>query len=168
MLISDFYLLAVWGFASIFSALILFVIQVVAGLGRMVVRIFQSLISQSASAPVNLEGLHLLQFGVGWLATTPFIISGYGAIYSGNTFKVRELTLTFGLPLRIIQLTDIHAGIYMRRQELRRLADQIIALQPDLLVLTGDYISNSMDFLPSCVEEMARIRARYEQNAEKV
>jgi uncharacterized protein len=156
-----FYLPSVWGFASIFSALILFVIQVVGGFGQMVVRIFQSPISQSASAPVNLERRHLLQFGVGWIATAPFIISGYGAIFSGKTFKVRELTLTFGLPLRIIQLTDIHAGIYMRRQELRRLAEQVIALQPDLLVLTGDYISNSMEFLPSCVEEMARIRARY-------
>ena len=156
-----FYLPAVWGVGSIFSALILFVIQVAAWLGRMVVRIFQSAMPQSASAPVNLERRHLLQVGVGCLATAPFIISGYGAIYSGKTFKVRELTLAFGLPLRVIQLTDIHAGIYMRKQELRRLADQVIALQPDLLVLTGDYISNSMDFLPSCVEEMARIRARY-------
>jgi hypothetical protein len=156
-----FYLPAVWGFASIFSALILFVIQIVAGMGRMVVRIFRSPISQSASAPVDLERRHLFQVGVGGLATAPFIISGYGAIFSSKAFKVRELTLTFGLPLRIIQLTDIHAGIYMRRQELRRLADQVIALQPDLLALTGDYISNSMEFLPSCVEEMARIRARY-------
>ena len=35
------------------------------------------------------------------------------------------------------------------------------ALEPDLFVLTGDYISNSMEFLPDCVEEMARVRARY-------
>jgi hypothetical protein len=156
-----FYLPAVWGFASILSALILFAAQVVAGLGRMVVRIFQSSIGHSDSTPVNPERRHFLQVGVGWLATAPFIISGYGAIYSGKTFKVRELTLAFGVPLRVIQLTDIHTGIYMRRQELRRLADQVIALRPDLLVFTGDYISNSMEFLPGCVEEMARIRARY-------
>jgi predicted MPP superfamily phosphohydrolase len=63
--------------------------------------------------------------------------------------------------LRVVQLTDIHAGVYMVRAEMRRYADQVAALEPDLFVLTGDYISNSMKFLPACVEEMARVRARY-------
>jgi predicted MPP superfamily phosphohydrolase len=58
-------------------------------------------------------------------------------------------------------VTDIHAGVFIARQELRRIADQVIALQPDLFVLTGDYISNSMVFLPGCLEEMARVQARY-------
>ncbi len=49
----------------------------------------------------------------------------------------------------------------MTRAEIRRYADQVAALEPDLFVLTGDYISNSMKFLPDCVEEMARVRARY-------
>ena len=49
----------------------------------------------------------------------------------------------------------------MTRQDLRRYADQVIALQPDLFVLTGDYITNSIAFLPECVEEMARVSARY-------
>jgi predicted MPP superfamily phosphohydrolase len=61
----------------------------------------------------------------------------------------------------VVQLTDIHAGIFMNRQDLRYYVDQVITLQPDLFVLTGDYISNSLSFLPSCLKEMARIRARY-------
>ena len=43
----------------------------------------------------------------------------------------------------------------MNHEEMRRYADQAIALRPDLFVLTGDFISNSMVFLPGCVEEMA-------------
>ncbi len=31
--------------------------------------------------------------------------------------------------LRVVQLTDIHAGVYMTREEIRRYADQVIALQ---------------------------------------
>ena len=69
--------------------------------------------------------------------------------------------MPFGHSLRVVQLTDIHAGIYMTREEIRRYADQVIALQPDLFVLTGDFISNSMLFLPDCLEEMAKVRARY-------
>jgi len=44
---------------------------------------------------------------------------------------------------------------------MRRYARQVIALEPDLFVITGDFISNSMAFLPACVEEMARVRARF-------
>ncbi len=69
--------------------------------------------------------------------------------------------MPFGRSLRVVQLTDIHAGVYMTREEIRRYADQVIALQPDLFVLTGDFISNSMVFLPDCMEEMVRVRARY-------
>ena len=74
---------------------------------------------------------------------------------------MRKVTLPFGVPLRVLQLTDIHAGIFMTREEIRRLADLASALQPDLFVLTGDYISNSMRYLPGCIEEMARVRARF-------
>jgi predicted MPP superfamily phosphohydrolase len=95
------------------------------------------------------------------LAAAPILLSGYGAAYAGKAYDVEQLTLPFGRSLRVVQLTDIHAGIYMTREEMRRYADQVIALQPDLFVLTGDFISNSMTFLPGCVEEMARVRARY-------
>lgn len=156
-----FYLPAVWGIGSILSALTLCIAQCLAGLGRMAVRIFRSLVRESASAPINAERRRFLQAGVGALATAPFILSGYGAAYAGKHFEVRELTFPFGRSLRVVQITDIHCGIYMRTKELRRLADQIIALNPDLFVLTGDYISNSMVFLPGCVEEMSRVRARY-------
>ncbi|MCK7511626.1 MAG: metallophosphoesterase [Desulfobacterales bacterium] len=74
---------------------------------------------------------------------------------------MRRLTLPFGLPLRVVQLTDHHAGLYMTRDDLRRYADAAIALEPDLFVLTGDYVSNSIAFLPGCLEEMARVKARY-------
>jgi len=72
-----------------------------------------------------------------------------------------ELTLPFGCPLRVVQLTDIHAGIFMTRDMMRRYVDQVVALNPDVFVLTGDYISNSTVFFPGFVEEMARVSAPY-------
>ena len=77
-----------------------------------------------------------------------------------KAYEVQELNLPFGRRVRVVQLTDIHSGIYMSRKEMRRYAEQVNALQPDMFVLTGDYISNSMLFLPPCLEEMARVSAR--------
>ncbi|MGA2939775.1 MAG: metallophosphoesterase [Syntrophobacteraceae bacterium] len=155
-----FYLPAVWSFGSILSALVLFIVDFAGGLGRVFFRIFRSA-GRKELSPMNPARRHFLQVGLGGLAAAPFVLCGYGAIYTRKAFEVRELALSFGHSLRVVQLTDIHAGIYMTREEIRQLTDRVIALQPDLFVLTGDYISNSMEFLPGCIEEMARVRAPY-------
>jgi len=156
-----FYPPAVWSLGSLFAALLLGLTQVAGGLRAMFARLCRGLSGQKTSDPVDPGRRLLLRAGVGGLAAAPFILCGYGAAYAGKAYEIEELTLPFGRSLRVVQLTDIHAGIYMNREEMRRYADQVIALQPDLFVLTGDYISNSLVFLPGCLEEMARIRARY-------
>jgi predicted MPP superfamily phosphohydrolase len=156
-----FYLPAVWGFGSILSALLLGLAQVAGGLARLAARLRRSMVGQPPPVPVDLARRRFLQAGVGGLAAAPLILSGYGAVYAAKDYDVRELTLPFGISLRVVQLTDIHAGVYMTRKDMRRYADQVIALEPDLFVLTGDYISDSMVFLPGCMEEMVRVRARY-------
>ena len=68
------------------------------------------------------------------------------------------LTLPFGCSLNAVQLTDIHAGVYMTSDMMRRYVDEVIALRPDILLLTGDYISNSTVFFPGFAAEMAHVR----------
>ncbi len=156
-----FYLPAVWSFGSILSALLLAVFQVAGGLGRAVAGRVRG-IGPPLREPLADPGRRLfLQAGAGAVAAAPLVLSGYGAAWAGRSHEVCELTLPFGVPLRVVQLTDPHAGVYMTRNDLRRYADAVIALEPDLFVLTGDYVSNSIAFLPGCLEEMARVRARY-------
>lgn len=152
---------AVWSLGSTFSALLLFILQVAGGLGRRVVSLFSGLAGGAAPAPVDPGRRRFLRAGVGGLAAAPFLLSGYGAAYAGKAYEVQELDLPFGRRVRVVQLTDIHSGLYMSREEMRRYAEQVNALHPDVFVLTGDYISNSMRFLPPCLEEMARVRARF-------
>lgn len=156
-----FYPPTVWTFGAIFSAMLLCLIRILSGLVGVIVRIYQYLIGQSASSAIDLSRRRFLQAGAGGVAAVPFFISGYGAVLTGHSYEVRELTLPFGHSLRVIQLSDIHAGIFMNRQEIGCYIDRVITLLPDLLVLTGDFISNSLSFLPGCLEEMARVRARY-------
>ena len=131
------------------------------GLWRFVSRTGRNPAAEMPDAPEDPLRRHVLKAGVGGLAAAPFILSGYGAAYAAKAPEVRELTLPFGCALRLVQLTDIHAGPYMSRKEMRRYADEVMALEPDLFVLTGDFVSNSIEFLPGCLEEMARVRARY-------
>jgi predicted MPP superfamily phosphohydrolase len=154
-----FYAPAVWSFGSIFSALLLLLTQIIGGLGRLAFRILRRIAGPAPPTPANPGRRVFLKAGVGGLAAAPFLFSGYGAAYAGRNHVLAEISLPFGCLLRVAQLTDIHAGIFMTRDMMRRYVDQVIALQPDLFVLTGDYISNSTVFFPGFVEEMARVRA---------
>jgi hypothetical protein len=156
-----FYLPAVWTFGSIFSALLLCFTQAVAGLAWMVMRFHHGPAGQNNTLPDDPDRRRFLRAGAAGLAIAPFLLSGYGAAYVSKAYVVQELTLPFGHSLRVVQLSDIHAGVYMTREEIRRYADQVIALRPDLFVITGDFISNSMQFLPDCLDELTRVRARY-------
>ena len=159
--ITFFYPPTVWSLGSLFSALLLFLGQIVGFLIRGAVRLARLLTCRQTSSPVNPDRRLLLQAGAAGLFTAPLLLSGYGASYVGRRGDVQGLTMPFGCLLRVVQLTDIHTGIFMNRRQVRYYVDQVIALQPDLFVLTGDYISNSLSFLPVCMEEMARVRARY-------
>jgi predicted MPP superfamily phosphohydrolase len=44
-------------------------------------------------------------------------------------------------PLRIIQITDPHIGPFMSVDRLRRIAARAVAKKPDLVVLTGDFLT---------------------------
>jgi predicted MPP superfamily phosphohydrolase len=156
-----FYPAAVWGLGSIFSALLLVLVQLLVGLGRVAVRLVRGPVTREAAIAVNPARRRFLQAGVAGLFAGPLVLSGYGAAYAAKAYEVCELSLPFGRSLRVVQLSDIHAGIFMTRGEMQRIVDQVVALRPDLFLLTGDYISNSMKFLPGCVEEMARVQARY-------
>jgi len=54
--------------------------------------------------------------------------------------------------LRIVQVSDLHIGNGMERDRLAKLVDRVNALEPELIVLTGDLF----DFNPIFVEEGAK------------
>ena len=156
-----FYPSAIWGLGSVFSALLLFVFQVTGAVARVAARIYLRLAGKETTGTVNAGRRHFLQAGLSGVAAAPLLLCGYNAAYAGRDCDVQVLTLPFGRTLRAVQLTDIHAGIYMNRKEIRYYTDRVIALQPDVLLLTGDYISNSLSFLPDCLEEIARVHTQY-------
>jgi len=156
-----FYLPAVWGFGSILSAAVLCAIGLSSAAGGAALRLVRIKAEPKAAPRVDLGRRRLLQAAVAGAATAPFALSGYGALFANKDCDVRELSLPFGRGLRVVQLSDIHAGVYMTEREIGRYVDRIIALKPDLFVVTGDFISNSMAYLPGCAEQIARVPTKY-------
>lgn len=71
-----------------------------------------------------------------------------------------------GLPLALDRLTvaqlgDFHLGQHVSRDQVRRAVEMTNALAPDLIVLTGDFVTGSARYSAPCAEELARLEARY-------
>lgn len=98
--------------------------------------------------------------GVGFLGATGSML-GWGMVRGRHAFEMHELTVhVAGLPRAldgyvIAQISDIHAGLYVRE----RLLDEGFALvrraRPDLLVATGDLVDFDAAYAPLIARRLA-------------
>jgi predicted MPP superfamily phosphohydrolase len=63
-----------------------------------------------------------------------------------------------GEPLRIVQLSDLHIERLTRRE--RALPDLVAELEPDLIFLTGDFLSTSYNDDPQAITELRTLLAQ--------
>ncbi len=78
-------------------------------------------------------------------------LGAYAYFVEPSWLRVRRLTIPIkGLPLnldglRIVHLSDLHFGSSVPRRLLQHAVETAQALQPDLIVLTGDYVDTRLD-----------------------
>ncbi|HKR55434.1 MAG TPA: metallophosphoesterase [Gemmatimonadales bacterium] len=92
-------------------------------------------------------------------------LSAYGLWEGERLPEITRRTLYFdNLPpglegLKILHLSDVHAGIHMRLDKMQRLVAQANALAPDLVLQTGDMIDISPSFIPDYVRAFRDLSA---------
>lgn len=91
--------------------------------------------------------------------------AAYAMLHEPRRPRLERLTLQLpNLPaaldgLRIGQISDLHLGMRFAAENARWAAERISAEQPDLLVLTGDFVSFA-HAIPELPEVLAPLRAR--------
>jgi len=103
-----------------------------------------------------------------WL---PFVFAAIGIVQSlatreeardvvvGDGQKVEGLrrhahgTLRVERPLRLVQITDPHLGPFMSVKRLKRIAERAVKRAPDLIVLTGDFLTMESQGTPELLAE---------------
>jgi predicted MPP superfamily phosphohydrolase len=129
-----------------------------------------SKIALAAAAPANHEridrGRRAFFTRVAYLAGGfPFIAAAYGFFKERLSYQIQRIEIPVAdLPagldgLRIAQLSDIHAGDFMPRSEIRRAVEMANELGADLAVVTGDFITSANDPLEDCIAELGQLRA---------
>jgi predicted MPP superfamily phosphohydrolase len=62
--------------------------------------------------------------------------------------------------LTIVQLSDIHIGPFMSGEELREYVDAVNRLKPDLVALTGDFVTGSPNEASPCIQALSLLTSR--------
>jgi uncharacterized protein len=118
-------------------------------------------------APPDPHRRDFLRKGLGMAVAAPFMVSGYGVLVERRRFELEYFDIHIsGLSsalaqLSIVQLTDIHAGPFMPAEELAQYVEAVNRLQPDVIALTGDFVTGNQDEVGPCVATLAGLKARY-------
>ena len=62
--------------------------------------------------------------------------------------------------LRVVHLSDIHNGPFTGPGQIERAVEEANRLDPDVVALTGDYVSHEREYAAPCAEILGRLRAR--------
>ncbi len=148
-------------------------IQVVAGIEWLWSRAWSRLRPEAHPVPLsssdelpNPSRRYFFQTASFVAGAAPFVGALYGFTAERLRYRLERVDVPIpGLPaaldgLRIVQLSDIHIGGYMSREQVRRAVEMANELSAELGVVTGDFITGPTDPLEACVEELARLRAR--------
>lgn len=118
-----------------------------------------------------------------WGLYVPFVLGGFGLVeaflrrggdvhldllddreHVDGLVRHRARAPNSDRPLRIMQITDPHLGAFMSAARLRRITERALARDPDLVVLTGDFITMesqaSADPLAFGLEPLKRLEGR--------
>lgn len=63
--------------------------------------------------------------------------------------------------LTIVQLTDFHHSPFTDRDQILRAVEIANNLEPDIIALTGDYVSHETRFIAPVAEMLGKLKARY-------
>jgi predicted MPP superfamily phosphohydrolase len=63
--------------------------------------------------------------------------------------------------LRIVQISDVHLGLIIREERLKRILKKVKEAKPDILVSTGDLVDGQIDNLSDLAELLNEIKPRF-------
>lgn len=111
------------------------------------------IVGSRARTPLRALALNLGQAARSALSEPFMLTVEHHPIYLKRLPKVFE-------GFRIVHLSDFHHSPFTSREQIESAVETANRLHPDLIALTGDYISHERRFAAPCAELLGRLRAR--------
>lgn len=96
--------------------------------------------------------------------------AGYSTLVEPSWLAVKRVDVPLpGLPVNldgftIVQLSDLHRGPWVTQEDIAQAVKLALRQDANLVVLTGDYVSRSAQYAPSCAEALSPLAASGEES----
>jgi hypothetical protein len=104
-------------------------------------------VAESIGAPSSPARRQFLERSANVVVGAPFVAGAYGLLYGRLNLQTTQQRIRLErLPkafagFRIAQLSDIHIGPFMTAEQIRKYVEITNRLKPDLIALTGDFVT---------------------------
>ena len=103
-----------------------------------------------------------------WVAAgVPFLITSKGLLHTAYDLKLHKGVIEIEnlhdklSGFRIVQLSDMHFGSFINSNIIKRAVNIVNRLNPDLIVITGDFINSKVSDLDFGLKEFKQLKAKY-------
>jgi uncharacterized protein len=93
------------------------------------------------------------------------LLCGWGMIQARRPARITEVTVPVKnitpemRKLRIVQASDFHSGILLRKPEISRMTERIMSVHPDLILLPGDIVDQSSNGVMLIADAFRNLKA---------
>jgi uncharacterized protein len=101
------------------------------------------------------------------VAAVPFVSLLWGMVKGAYSIQIRKQTLAFKkLPpifkgFKIVQISDFHVGSFISSEPVEAAVKQINALEPDIILFTGDLVNNLKSEIEPHMEALSKLKAKH-------
>jgi predicted MPP superfamily phosphohydrolase len=154
-------------FGSLLGFLLITLLWIADRVARAVSWAFKKLIMSHRSELPSPGRRRFLEQTATAFSAAPFVAGAYGLLYGRINVEVTHQRIRLAhLPksfegFRIVQLSDLHISAFMSAEEIRRYAGLANQLKPDLVALTGDFVTWDPTAQGAVVEALSGLKAPF-------
>ena len=160
-----------WAASSIVGFLVAMIVALVTGIGKGTAwagrAIARALAPAQPAEPASPARRQFLQQTASCVIAAPFVAGSYGLLWGRLNLETTHRPIRLPrLPkafegFRIAQLSDIHIGPFMPESEIRKYVQIANSLKPDLIALTGDFVTWDGETQGAAVAALSGLRAPF-------
>jgi predicted MPP superfamily phosphohydrolase len=161
------YAFFVWNLGSLFFAVASPLAMAVFAAVQFFRRKLNSRADEASIQAFDLSRRRFLRMALLAAASMPFALPAYGAVAARSRKVIEKVTVPItGLPpqldgLTIVQMSDIHSGLFMRESRMKEYVEAANLLNPDVVALTGDFVATKSSQVAPFIKAISGLKAKY-------
>lgn len=120
------------------------------------------------SLSIEISNMQRLRYVGAVLSFLLFVFTAYGMAHGKYHYKVNRVSISNSkIPeafngYKIVHISDWHIGsFYGKPKRIEDAVNRINALEPDLILFTGDMVNNVADEVPEFLPQLQQLKAKY-------